>query len=69
MAKKIPKRRITMPQLFFLLLIPWLVMGAVAAMAFFAGLPDYAAILIALAASLAVTFYIRTYVLVGTRAR
>jgi len=52
-----------------MLLIPWVVMGGVAAAAFSAGLPDYAAILIALAAALAVTFYIRNYVLGRQRTR
>ena len=62
MAKKILKRKPPLLQLFFLLLIPWIVMGVVAAVAYLAGMPDYAAILIALAASLVVTYYIRTYV-------
>jgi membrane protein implicated in regulation of membrane protease activity len=61
MARKIKKGRTSLSLLLFLLLIPWVVMGGVAAAAFSAGLPDYAAILIALAAALAVTFYIRGY--------
>ena len=60
-ARKIKKGRTSLSLLFFMLLIPWVVMGAVAVAAFSAGLPDYAAILIALAAALAVTFYIRGY--------
>jgi len=63
MAKKIKKVRTSLPLLFFMLLIPWIVMATVAAAAFSGGLPDYAAILIALAASLVVTFFIRNYVL------
>jgi putative effector of murein hydrolase LrgA (UPF0299 family) len=69
MARKIKKVRTSLSRLFFLLLIPWVVMGVVAAAAFSAGLPDYAAILIALAAALAVTFYIRNYVLGRQRTR
>jgi len=62
MAKKIKKRKGSMLQVFLVLLIPWLIMGIVAAVAFYAGLPDYAAILLALAASLIVTFYIGNFV-------
>jgi len=61
MARKIKKVRTSLSLLFFMLLIPWVVMGVVAAVAFLAGLPDYAAILIALVAALAVTFYVRGY--------
>ena len=63
MAKKIRKTRHSLLLLFCALLVPWIVMGVVAAVAFYSGLPDYASILIALAAALAVTFFIKTYVL------
>ena len=63
MAKKIRRTRLSLPLLFCLLLAPWVVMGIVAAVAFYSGLPDYAAIVVALAASLSVTFFIRGYVL------
>jgi len=61
MAKKLQKTNISMPILFLELLTPWIVMGVVAAVAFLSGLPDYAAIIMALVAALAVTFYIRDY--------
>lgn len=61
MAKKLQKTKISMPILFLELLTPWIVMGVVAAVAFLSGLPDYAAIIMALVAALAVTFYIRDY--------
>lgn len=63
MARKIKKVRPSLVRVFVLLLIPWIVMALVAATAFWAGLPDYAAIIVALAAALAVTFYISNYVL------
>lgn len=68
MAKKVRKAKMSLWTLFFTLLVPWVVMGGVAAGAFLAGLPDYAAILIGLAASLAVTFYIRTHLPAKRRA-
>ena len=63
MAKKIRRTRLSLLLLFCLLLIPWVAMGIVAAAAFYSGLPDYAAIVIALAAALSVTFFIRGYIL------
>ena len=68
MAKKIRKASPSLLLLFFLLLIPWIIMGIVAAVAFYLGLPDYGAILVALAAALVMTFIIRNYVLKGRRA-
>jgi len=63
MARKIRKVKTSLPRMFVMLLTPWVVMALVAVAAFSAGLPDYAAIIIALAAALAVTFYISNYVL------
>jgi hypothetical protein len=59
MAKKIRKRRTNPLQLFGLLLLPWIVMGAVAYALYRAGADDYIAILVGLASSLLATFIIR----------
>lgn len=59
MAKKIRKRRTSPLQLFGYLLLPWIVMGAVAYSLFLAGAEDYVAILVGLACSLLITFIIR----------
>jgi len=62
MAKKLRKPRTSISVLFVILLMPWIVMGGVAAIASLVlGLPDYASILIALACALAVTFLVRDY--------
>jgi membrane associated rhomboid family serine protease len=59
MAKKIRKRRTSPMQIFVLLLIPWVIMGAVAYGLYVAGAEDYVAIIAGLAASLLVTMIIR----------
>jgi hypothetical protein len=63
MAKKIRKtRRLTTPKrLFVLLVVPWIVMGALIVVLFNAGAPDYLAVLGGLAGSLAVIYYIREH--------
>lgn len=58
MAKKIRKTRTSPRRLFFLLLIPWIVMGALIVVLYSAGAPDYVAIIVGLAGSLLVIYYI-----------
>jgi len=64
MAKKIRKSqkvRMSPRRLFVVLVTPWIILGVVAVVLFEAGLPDYAAIVIALASSLLVTYIIRVH--------
>lgn len=62
MAKKLRRPKTSLRLLFIELLIPWVVMGLVAAiMSLVFNLPDYASILIALASALFVTLLIRDY--------
>lgn len=63
MAKKIRKTRTSLLRVFFLLLTPWAVMAVAAATAFALGAPDYVAVVVALVAALAATYYIGNYVL------
>lgn len=61
MAKKIKKQkaRTTPTRIFTLIIIPWIVMGAIAIVLYSAGAPDYVAIPGALGGSLLVTYFIR----------
>lgn len=60
MAKKIRKpKRPSLGRIFLLLLTPWIVMGAVAVLAFKAGASDVVAVSVGLIASLIVTLIIR----------
>jgi len=61
MARKLRRRKITLGRVFVLLLVPWIVLGAIAAALYKIGLPDYVAILAGLAGSLVVTFLIRNH--------
>lgn len=62
MAKKIRKSRISLTRLFIELMIPWIMMGIVAAVLTLAlQVPDFVSIIVALGVALVATFFIRNY--------
>ncbi len=62
MAKKIRKTRISPTRLFIVLLIPWIMMGLVAAvLSLSLHVPDFVSVIVALAVALVATFIIRNY--------